>query len=274
MVKKRVLITGASGFIGSALFKKIYDSNIFGTIHKSKNLQKFTSLRKVDLTNKNKTLELLKDTKPELIFHLAGLVSPIYNEANPHQAYKINCQITKNLVTQMEKNVHFIFLSTDKIYTQEATSFKENQSVNPKTLYGILKMLSEQMIVNETDKYHILRIPKMHSVGSRISSSFIDKAIIKIRLGKKVGVFSNVKRRFVRIDELINFLNILVDDVNYGIYNVGSTYSSYVDRLKLICRENNLSYKKLILPKKGCVFPLEQNINIDKFKNTFNFSFT
>ena len=68
--------------------------------------------------------------------------------------------------------------------------------------------------------------------------SFIDQAIDNIRSNKKVNIFSNVKRCFLKVEELISVYEILLKSENYGTYNLASPMLSYRDRLIQICIEN------------------------------------
>ena len=104
--------------------------------------------------------------------------------------------------------------------------------------------------------------------------SFIDKAIDDIRIGKKVEIFGNIKRCFVRVEELIFIYEKLISSDQYGTYNIASPLSSYYERLVNLCVEKKLDFKKSVIETKGTTFPLEQNINCKKFEKTFNFKFS
>ena len=100
--------------------------------------------------------------------------------------------------------------------------------------------------------------------------SFIDQAIDNIRLNKKVNIFSNVKRCFLKVEELISVYEILLKSKNYGTYNLASPMASYHDRIVQICKENKINFEKLLVPTLGNIIPLEQNIDCSKFKRIFN----
>ena len=138
-------------------------------------------------------------------------------------------------------------------------------------------MECEKLIKNHTDKYFILRQPVVHSEGGYIRNSkmsgpgsFIDKAIDNIKLKKTVKIFSNIKRCFVKVEELILVYGMLLESKNYGTYNLASPMISYYDRLVQICKKNQIKFEKILVPTIGNIIPLEQNIDCSKFEKTFN----
>ena len=86
--------------------------------------------------------------------------------------------------------------------------------------------------------------------------------------------FPNVKRCFLKLDELIEVYEILLNSDKYGTYNLSSPMKSYYERLVEICTNKKIDYEKYINSVEGKVSPLEQDINSTKFKNNFNFNFS
>ena len=132
---------------------------------------------------------------------------------------------------------------------------------------------------DETSKYFIFRQPLIHSYGNYKPNtyyagvSFIDKAIDQIEKGIKVNVFYNIERCFVKVDQLADCYLTLLENNNYGIYNIGSNISSYFERIKTLCQLKKIKYEKLLNPIKGNVFPIRQKIDTSKFCEKFNIIF-
>ena len=57
---------------------------------------------------------------------------------------------------------------------------------------------------------------------------------------QKIDAFSNVKRCFLNVDELVKIYSSLIESKLYGIFNIGSKVTSYFDRIKTIC-DNKIS---------------------------------
>jgi len=274
---KKILITGAAGFIGTNLFRyfksKGYD--VYGVDFEIVNKidAKMFDVNLIDFKKKN---ELFEKVNPEFIFHLAAFSGPGRNEENPKLAYKYGVELLKVILKNLDKSIPIFFPSTDKIFVGHKFP-NENTVLNPDNIYGKIKLECEQLVRNHTDKHFILRQPVVHSSGGYVpnskmsgSASFIDQAIDNIINKKSVKIYSNVKRCFVKIEELVSVYELLLKNQNYGTYNLASPMKSYYDRVVQICKKNNITYNGFLNPVVGNILPLEQNIDSSKFEKIFN----
>ena len=90
-------------------------------------------------------------------------------------------------------------------------------------------------------------------------------------MNKKVEVFSNVERCFLKVEELVLIYEKLLSSEDYGAYNLASPITSYYARLSHLCKENHIKYDKFLIPIAGSISPLEKNIDNSKFEKTFHF---
>lgn len=268
----KILITGAGGFIGGSLFERLRRHDPIGVAFHRPEGAGDRNLIGGDLRDKNKVKEIFDQHRPGTVFHLAGFSSPRKNEENPQLARDSNLGATQNILDNLSDDAHIIFPSTDKVFDGSDPDPDEEAKLNPMWLYAKLKYQCEEIIKKKTDKFHIVRLPIVHSSGSQIGAgrgSFIDKAIIDLKEGKEVTVFRNVQRCFVKLEELLDLFEIFINDANYGTYHVGSKLTSYYDRLCDLCDELGIDKKDKIAPVDGNVLPLVQNLNTEKFKDTF-----
>jgi len=273
-VKKTVLITGASGFIG-ARFSKNFKGHKSVGLTRQENLSKDKNLVKCDLTNQVQLKKIVKDINPDVIYHFAGLTNPQRNEQTPEDAKLLHVGITKNLINSIDKqNTHIVFLSTDKVFDGTKIDPEETSETNPLWGYGSLKLECEKIIEESMPKYHIIRLPIVHGNGNEKSSSFIDDALINLRRGNKVYAFNNIKRCFVKLDELTGLLKKLIDNSHYGIYHAGSTLTSYYERILMLCDENSILVNGRLVPVEGNVKPSVQNLNTRKLEQILNYTFS
>ncbi len=273
-MKKTILITGTSGFIGARLYESLKEHNTVG-LTRQERLQTDKNLVKCDLTSLNEIKKTIKDIHPDVIYHFAALTNPQRNEKNPEGARLLNVGITKNLVKVIDtQKSHIIFLSTDKVFDGSEFNPDETSETNPLWVYGSLKLECEKIIENKMLKYHIIRLPIVHGNGEKNSSSFIDEALINLSGGNWVNAFDNVKRCYVRLDELTDFLKKLIDDSHYGIYHAGSALMSYYERITMLCTGNGIAVNGRLVPVEGNAKPPVQNLNTCKLEQTFNFSFS
>ena len=272
-MKKTILITGATGFIGARLFKGLKEYEPIGITRKIKS-QNEKYFIKCDMTNSIELKKIIMDTNPDIIYHFAAMTNPQRNEKTPKEARSSNVDITKNLVEIIDtQKTHLIFLSTDKVFDGSKNNPNENSKTNPLWIYSSLKLECEKIIEGNMIKYHIIRLPIVHGNGDKDSSSFIDHALIDLRAGKLLNSFNNVKRCYVKVDELTKFLIKLINDSHYGIYHAGSTLMSYFDRISMLCHDSNITVNSILVSVEGEAKPLVQNLNTNKLEHTFNFSF-
>ena len=148
----KILVTGAAGFIGFHLIKKLTKNkknNIYGIdsingyySKKIKNLRikllsknKKFIFYKLDLQNRKKLDFIFKKYRPEAVVHLAGQPGVLYSFKNP-KSYKLNnINATKVLsdISKKYKIKKFIFGSSSSVYgDQKKFPIKEGFKKNPK----------------------------------------------------------------------------------------------------------------------------------------------
>ena len=250
---KSIIISGASGFIGNFFFKKIYNSNykIFCLYYKSKiKKKKNVNYIKVDLTKEKNIKNILNKVKPNYFVHFAALKNPRENEKKKKIASNINFGAVKYILKYLDKKTHFIFLSTDKVYSRNVKFAKESSKCQPITLYGKLKLKSEKLIKKQTKFYTVFRVPIVFGFGKK-NQSFIDDILIKTKKNKKkIGIAKNIVRSFVRVDELVTIIEKIIKFNIFGTFNIGTKGSSYFNLLKKIkCTNIYPSYIQNILPE-------------------------
>lgn len=267
--RPKILITGASGFIGRELFLRLKHMDPVGIKFSSKHDFCNKNIITADLTDISKVRDIIQTNKPDIIFHFAALASPAVNEANIEVARLSHLSITENILKSISEDVHVVYLSTDKVFDGSNQFPDEQASTNPLWIYGELKLLCENMIKENIKKYHILRLPIVHSLGSKVSKSFIDDALMKIKRQESVKVFDNVFRCYVLLSDLLDtFEKILCDD-HYGIYHIGTDMKNYYVRLRDLCTKENIEYKDFLQSTQGTAKPMNQNLNTEKINKLF-----
>lgn len=158
---KKVLITGASGFIGFNTVKKISQRNkydIYALINTRTNNKlneiKNIEIIKADLTDIN-SIDLIKNFDFDVIIHIAGLARDI---GSNRLFYKVNYETTKNLALLAKEK--FIYISSTDVYgIKDFKNAKEDTPLveYPKNPYPRYKIKSENFIKNNCKNYVIIR---------------------------------------------------------------------------------------------------------------------
>jgi|GEM_PF-2504493 len=144
----KVLITGASGFIGKCLYKILLHSgyNVMCTYHTHPIHGHAIHSIKSDLLNESLYDELTK-FKPDTIIHCAGLNPSVLLSQDAKLFYQFNCDATVNLAKDFLKYSYssegsqpkkFLNLSTYEIYgnIKDLTGFNELSCTNPLNAYA------------------------------------------------------------------------------------------------------------------------------------------
>ncbi len=176
---KRILLTGASGFVGSYFFK---------------NYKKKYLIKKFSFLNDNFNDLELNDI--ETIVHCSALVHQMKG-AEKKDYYNINVNQTIELAKKAKDSGvrHFIFLSTVKVYGEESKSpYFENSPTNPKDNYSASKLEAEMLLSKlETDNFKISVVRSPLIYGNGVKANFLNL----VGLVKKTPIlpFKDIKNK-------------------------------------------------------------------------------
>jgi UDP-glucose 4-epimerase len=166
----KILVTGGAGYIGSHVVKQLgergYDVltiDNLSTGHKEAVL--YGKLEVIDLADKKRLKEVIKDFKPDAVMHFAASIEVAESVKKPLKYYRNNTANTLNLLEVLnEEGINnFIFSSTAAVYGEpEEVPVKEIHSLNPINPYGqsktfVEKVLKDLSIANKDFKYVSLR---------------------------------------------------------------------------------------------------------------------
>lgn len=154
----KVLITGSTGFIGSALLKLAVKNTDYTEIYTvsrtwratEKDEPKHKGHYAVDLSLQSEAEWLFQQVKPDIIFHLAGNPIVKVDEKNINAAYSQNVLTTHNLVHFCPKGCKFILASTILVYGLfdrygEEYYINETSPTIPNSVYALSKLAAEEI---------------------------------------------------------------------------------------------------------------------------------
>ncbi|MFI5203095.1 MAG: NAD-dependent epimerase/dehydratase family protein [Flavobacteriales bacterium] len=152
-MEKKVLITGAAGFIGSAvvadLLQQGYEINVIDNLSFGKrelvNIPN-TQFHQFDIRDKKKLAECMKTIQPAWVIHLAAIHFIPYCNQHPVETAEININGTINVCDAIRnvKSVKKYFLaSTAAVYPICNHAVDENVDPGPMDIYGISKLAAE-----------------------------------------------------------------------------------------------------------------------------------
>ena len=220
----RVLITGASGFVGGHLVKACRDAG--DDVHAPE----------TDLLDADAARRVVADAAPDVVYHLAALASPIDYMRQPLLSLKVGSYGTHNALGLAKlKRARFVLASTSEVYgdplvhPQPESYWGNVNPIGPRGVYDEAKRYAEAL----TMAYHgaqgvntaIVRIfntygPRMRSHDGRAIPTFVRQALEN----EPLTVFGDGSqtRSFCYVDDLIRGLHLLAESGEHLPVNLGN----------------------------------------------------
>lgn len=252
MSDRRILLTGATSFLGKHLYAKLNErgENVFATAgHEDKE----QDIREMDLLNEEHVNNVVNDICPSIIYHLAALVNLSRDYRIAQECININIKGTLNLLESLRvvKPQMVVFISTEEVYGNGPIPYVEEQPLNPPSGYAISKMAGEwfcRMYARELGfKLIIPRIGTMYGPGDRVSR-LIPQLIIKALNNVGIPLNSGRKKRdYIYIDDVVEFLTKILKIMSrdaFTVINIGGGISyTLLDLVSIVLKETQSSSK-------------------------------
>jgi nucleoside-diphosphate-sugar epimerase len=243
---KKILITGAAGYIGSMLTTKLvklgfnvlavdllkYDKNSLSHLHCYKNF----SFLKADITKPKIIKRIIK--KIDFIIPLAALVGAPLCEKYKKQARKINVNSIKLIIRFIKKNQKIIYPTTNSGYGvgKKNKYCDELSELNPISLYGRTKLEAEKIVCTHQNSISF-RLATVFGCSHRMRTdllvnNFVFNAVKKNKLDLYEPKF---RRNFIHISDVVDGFIFSIKNfkkLRNNIYNLGLS-SANINKLML-----------------------------------------
>jgi len=214
-----VLITGANGFIGRALCRRLASDNkvvgvdITGPPDGALNI----TWERADLTDWDSVAAICEKHSPDVVIHCAGIAHQKIGTVDSATYMRVNSKSTETLAKAAGKynpDVQFIFLSSVSVYGEEhlSMSVSEESECHPSSDYAMSKLDAERRLINLYDEgvIHNLIILRLAPVYDREWSLNLDRRVFApkklayLRFGSGTQKMSALARP--NLVDLIEFL--------------------------------------------------------------------
>lgn len=256
---KNILVTGGTGFIGSAicsmLVKKGYRVTIFDNNSRGK-YKNIISLKKAKFIRGDirKYKEVFKACKGiDTVIHLAAVNGTKYFYEKPDVVLEVAAKGVINIIECcIKKKIKNLFLASssevyhfpEKIPTDEKESIKIPDIMNPRFSYAGGKIFTELMGINYGKHFKKLIIFRPHNVyGKNMGNEHVvPEFISRMRKNKSKNFFikgsGKETRAFIHIDDFIRAFEIIMKNGKHlEIYNIGTQQMVSINELcKLISK--------------------------------------
>lgn len=229
IMKKRLLITGGAGFIGSSVYDKLkntYDCFIIDNfddmysekiklrnlgLEKMSDIKKMKNVKTADITDRD-ALEKIFKKGFDAVIHCAAMAGVRSSFEKPAKYYKVNVEGSINLLEMCRLHgvKKFLFLSSSSVYgNNKKIPFKEDFAMKPISFYAHTKCAAEEAVMMYTRHFGldamILRLFTVYGPRQRPDLA-IHKFFLQHRKGEASKIFGSLstKRDYTYIEDAVS----------------------------------------------------------------------
>tara|TARA_B100000214_G_C23951196_1_gene620569 strand:+ start:928 stop:1794 length:867 start_codon:yes stop_codon:yes gene_type:complete len=220
----RILITGAFGQLGQSLTKVL--GNTHDMILTGPNIPNGKSGIHLNIQNKMQMKEVFDATYPDLIINLAAMTNVDKCELYPDLAKEINIAGLQNICDVFDGKI--IQLSTDYVFDGQKGPYKEDDSVNPISVYGETKLAAEKILLNHDPNSLIIRGNVLYDYSNQTNASFLNWVVNSLRAGQEIKVVDDQFNNPTWTMSIAKIINLCIMEKLEGIFHWGD--ADYINR--------------------------------------------
>ena len=245
----RVLVTGATGFVGRRLVGFLAASGhaTAAVANDAVNAPEGVEKLRVDVRDRAALARSVRDFAPERVVHLAALSHVGDSWRRIPDYFAVNVQGAENVFASTPSGVPLLFMSSAEVYglvADEEQPIREERTPAPRTPYALTKASAERLALAAGAT--IVRSFNLIGAGQAPTFALPDFAaqLAEIELGRREPVLAvgnlSARRDFVHVEDGVEALAMLTENPAPGeIFNLASgacpSISELLDRLIAIC---------------------------------------
>lgn len=226
-MKKRILVTGGNGLIGSYFIRQFKEKF-------KKSLIIYPSHKQMDITNIDSIKKYFKKHKPEIVIHFAAFRDATKAEKQrgnkKGNVWKTNVDGSHNIAKMSkEHNSYLIHISTDYVFSGHSKNkgpYSESSEHKDKekylSWYGITKREAEKRIRENHNKVAIIRICNITRPGNNPQLDYVGKILDLYDKKKIYPMFNNQYVTLTYIPSLVDTIIKLTKIKNVGVFHVST----------------------------------------------------
>ena len=272
-LKKKIFVTGGTGFIGSHIVPKLLDNyEVYAltryVANRKPDLPEDVNVVYGDLRSHFKITKLIRSIQPDIVLHLGALTPVAYSFEHPQEVTETNYIGTINLASANLSNPNlekFVFAGTSEEYgNQTEFPIKESAKLNPNQPYAVSKVAADLYLryLEQATDFPVVIVRPFNTYGRKRNFNFVTESIIYQMLqGKDKVYLGNPEpiRDFLYVEDHVSgYLSVLEADLCPTVVNictgVGTSIRQLAEKIKEL-----VGYSGKIVWKKTYTRPTEIN---------------
>jgi len=267
----RILITGAFGQLGHTLQSVLSRKSNYELICTGRKIKKGQEGIPLDIRNQVALKEIINTTVPDVLINLAAMTNVDACELNPKLAGEINVAGLQHICDSFKGKI--IHLSTDYVFDGTSGPYKEDDPLNPISIYGKTKLASEHILLEKDIKNLVIRGNVLYDYSPHTSASFLNWVVYSLKDNQEIKVVEDQFNNPTWTRSMSDIIELSIENDLEGIIHWGdSVHISRYEFAKLIAKKFSLN-DSLIKPvltselNQPARRPLQSGLSTEKLVN-------
>jgi dTDP-4-dehydrorhamnose reductase len=206
----KIVVTGGNGQLGRTFH------SIASSMHQIIPLSK----EELDITNKEMVDKQLQQYRPDYVIHTAAYTAVDQCEIEPVKAFHTNTIGSLNIALSCNKiGSKLVYISSDYVFDgSKKRAYTENDSSNPKSIYGLSKWLGEELVLKAQRDSYVVRTSWLYGHGGK---NFVNTMAMLAMNKKEVYVVDDQIGSPTYTNDLVSTILKLLGKP-YGVYHISN----------------------------------------------------
>jgi dTDP-4-dehydrorhamnose reductase len=205
LLRVRLFITGASGFVGAKLCEVLAGTwHLTGTYRTGTGrVPRGIAAVPLEIRDAAAVEAALVQSRPDAIVHTAAVADLGRCEREPGAAAACNVEGTRHVAAYARRaRVPLVYLSTDLVFDGQRGAYAEGDVPSPVCVYGATKYAGERAALTEHPDACILRLALTYGKSANSQHCFLERMLHALRNGEQVRLFVDEYRTPILLDDL------------------------------------------------------------------------